>query len=239
MPRRKIARSGNPPLSVVGEEAPARRPPRAKVNALAAPPAKPRRTTKAQSIAKPESSRVYQFKITLLNSQPPIWRRIQMLDGTLDALHWQIQFAMGWTNSHLDEFLIRGKRYGEPEFSEDDPTVINSLTTRLSDLRLIAGQQTKFIYTYDFGDSWEHEIQVEASPPLDPKAKYPRCLEGERACPPEDCGGVWGYRDLLTAYQDRRHPDHAMYREWLGNQFNSEKFDPQKATKLMQRGQSN
>lgn len=131
-------------------------------------------------------SNVYQFKITLLGSKPPIWRRIQVHDCTLVKLHEHIQTAMGWTNSHLHDFEIKGKRYGDPELLDDgfdDFECEDSTITFLSDILPAKGKKFRFRYEYDFGDGWEHDILFEGYPPVDPKAKYPLCLEGERACP--------------------------------------------------------
>lgn len=83
----------------------------------------------------------------------------------------------------------------------------------------------KFRYEYDFGDGWEHEVLLEKILPVAAGVQYPRCLKGKRACPPEDCGGAWGYEDLLKALADKNHPDHEMYLEWLGGEFDPEEFD--------------
>jgi hypothetical protein len=182
---------------------------------------------------------IYQFKITLLGAKPPIWRRIQVQDCTLDKLHEQIQTAMGWTNSHLHQFDIKGKRYGDPELLDDgfeDFECVDSTKTLLSALLPKTGKRFAFKYEYDFGDGWEHEVFFEGSPPLDPKAKYPLCLEGERACPPEDCGGVWGYGDFLEAIRNPKHEEHENMLEWIGGRFDSEDFDAAAATKEMKKG---
>jgi len=148
---------------------------------------------------------LYQFKITLLGIDPPIWRRIQIKDCTLDELHEHIQTAMGWENAHLHDFEIKGKRYGDPELIDDgfaDFECEDSTRTRISDIVPKSGKPFTFKYEYDFGDSWEHEILFEGFPPVDSKAKYPLCLEGARDCPPEDVGGVWEYSDFLEALAD-------------------------------------
>jgi hypothetical protein len=150
---------------------------------------------KPRSRSKAASDELYQFKITLLETKPPIWRRIQVQDCTLDKLHEHIQTAMGWTNSHLHQFEIKGQRYGDPELLDDgfdDFECVDSTTTMVSEILPKTGKRFAFRYEYDFGDGWEHEILFEGSPAVDLKAKYPLCLEGARACPPEDCGGVVG-----------------------------------------------
>ena len=106
---------------------------------------------------------------------------------------------MGWTNSHLHQFEIKGKRYGDPELLEDgfeDFGCIDSTVTMIGEIVPKTGKRFAFKYEYDFGDSWEHEVLFEGCPPLEKAKKYPLCLEGERACPPEDVGGVWGYGDF-------------------------------------------
>lgn len=177
----------------------------------------PRKKSKAQSI--------YQFKITLKGIRPPIWRRVQVQsDSTLSHLHWVIQFSMGWTNSHLHSFDIQGIEYGVPmpEFDFDDMELRDEHTVKLS--KIIPKEKFKFSYLYDFGDSWEHEILVEKVIEADPDIKYPICIKGKRACPPEDCGGIWGYQELLEAIKDPKHPEHEEKLEWVGG-----KFDPEDA----------
>ena len=206
-------------------------------------PAQSKRQTTNKKAARPKAAptttQLYQFKITLLGSQPPIWRRIQVQDCTLDKLHEHIQTAMGWTNSHLHEFEIKGERYGDLELLDDgfeDFECEDSTTTMLSEILPKTGKRFAFKYEYDFGDSWEHEILFEGSPAFDPKAKYPLCLEGERACPLEDCGGVWGYGDLLEAIRNPKHEEHESVLEWIGGRFDPEVFDWKKATREMKKG---
>ncbi len=182
---------------------------------------------------------LYQFKITLLGIEPAIWRRIQVTDCSFDKLHEHIQTAMGWTNSHLHLFDINGKHCGDPELLGDGFEYVDSTRTLLSDLLPQDRKRLAFSYVYDFGDGWEHEVLFEGCPPFDPKAKYPLCLEGERACPPEDCGGVGGYADFLEALGDEQHNDHEDMLEWISGRFDSEAFDAAGATKRMKKGLSN
>lgn len=192
----------------------------------------------ARPRATPATTLLYQFKITLLGSKPLIWRRIQVKDCTLDKLHEHIQTAMGWTNSHLHQFEIKGRLYGDPEFLDDgfgDFEFVDSTRTNLSQILPKIGKRFAFKYEYDFGDGWEHEVLFEGSPTIDAKAKYPHCLEGERACPPEDIGGIWGYAEYLEALADPKHERHAEFMEWSGK-FDPETFDPKQATKEMRKG---
>lgn len=164
---------------------------------------------------------VYQLKITLKNIRPPIWRRIQVLSSTtLEQLHLIMQEVMGWDNYHMHSFSIAGIDYGQPqpEFNvRSEKTVILR--------QVVKGEKSKFFYTYDFGDSWEHEILVEKELPLTPDTNYPVCITGKRACPPEDCGGSWGYAELLEIISDPSHPEYEERMEWVGESFNPDTFD--------------
>jgi hypothetical protein len=198
---------------------------------------RPAKTAKATRASPADT--VYQFKITLQESHPPIWRRIQVRDCTLDKLHEHIQTAMGWTNSHLHHFKVKDQLYGDPMLLQEnfeDMEYEDSTTTRISDILPKAGRRSRFQYEYDFGDSWYHEVLFEGVVRADPKVKYPLCLEGERACPPEDCGGIWGYPDFVEAIQNPDHERHEELLEWVGGRFDPDEFDPAKATKAMRKG---
>lgn len=187
---------------------------------------------------KADPNTVYQFKITLVGSKPPIWRRIQIEDCTLDKLHEHIQTAMGWTNSHLHQFEIFERRYGDPELIDDrfdDFDFVDSTKTRISQITPNAGKRFKFTYEYDFGDCWEHEILFEGSLQKEPGKKYPLCLEGKMACPPEDVGGIGGFYEFLEARADLKHEQHDDFMEW-GGDFDPEKFDAKQATRDMKKG---
>lgn len=165
---------------------------------------------------------IYQLKITLKHSRPPIWRRIQVKGDTkLGKLHRIVQEAMGWTDSHLHAFRIGRAVYGVP-----DPDFITDIENERS-IRLdkIAAEGSTFIYEYDFGDGWEHDIKVEKILNAEPNVHYPVCLAGKRACPPEDCGGVPGYEYLLEILSDPKHEEYEERREWLGEEFDPEAFD--------------
>jgi Plasmid pRiA4b ORF-3-like protein len=182
---------------------------------------------------------LYQLKITLRESQPPIWRRIQVKDCTLDELHAHIQTVMGWTNSHLHHFKIGEQFYGDPMIigdNFDEFGYADSTTTNLSDIIPENRRKFRFLYEYDFGDSWYHEILFEGYKKMEPGKKYPFCLEGERACPPEDCGGIWGYPNFIDAIENPNHERHEEILEWIGGSFDPEAFDPLAATKAMKKG---
>lgn len=184
-------------------------------------------------------SQVYQFKITLLDVEPPVWRRIQIQDCTLDALHEHIQTAMGWTNSHLHQFRIGGRCYGDPKLLDDgggDDDFIDSTALRVS--RLLENERISFCfhYEYNFGDGWRHELVYEGMRPVETGVEYPRCIEGAYACPPEDVGGPWAYADFLATIRDPKREDHEERRQWVGGRFDPEVFDPQEASREMRRG---
>lgn len=169
----------------------------------------------------------YTLYIRLAEIEPPIWRRIVVpANLTLHQLHQVLQVTMGWTHSHLHQFIVPGTQesicYGEPS-PEDDYFHKDDRRVRLADIAPKEG--ATFVYEYDFGDSWRHEITVERIKPT-PKEElpYPWCLDGQRACPPEDVGGVSGYANFLEAWRDRSHPEHGQMREWVGKHFKPEQF---------------
>ncbi|BCV20697.1 plasmid pRiA4b ORF-3 family protein [Moorella sp. Hama-1] len=166
---------------------------------------------------------IYQIKVTLKRIKPPIWRRVQVPGGiTLAKLHKILQVVMGWYNRHLYQFTINGSHYGEP----DDEFLVEVRNARRQKLKDVVNQEKqRFIYEYDFGDGWEHEIVVEKILPPEPGKRYPVCLKGKRACPPEDCGGPWGYASLLHILQHPGHPEYEDMRAWAGEDFDPEDFD--------------
>jgi Plasmid pRiA4b ORF-3-like protein len=160
------------------------------------------------------------LKITLRNIKPPIWRRILVPRGmTLGDLHVAIQVAMGWQNCHLHAFDVGGQQYGERGSMEDIAD-----EERLTLGGMVKSGVNRFRYTYDFGDNWEHDILIEKAPPATGATALPACVAGKRNCPPEDCGGPWGYADLLEILGNPEHPDHEEQREWIGADFDPEAF---------------
>lgn len=169
---------------------------------------------------------IYQLKIVLQGIQPQIWRRIQVpADIDLHDLHVAIQAAMGWTNSHLHSFDFEGIGY-TAHYEEGDLEELRMEDERGVALsELISAPKDAFTYDYDFGDSWEHIVTLEKvlSPIAD--TKYPLCLEGKRACPPEDCGGVYGYASLLKILRKPSHEDYQDMKTWVGRKFDPEAYD--------------
>ena len=187
----------------------------------------------------PASERLFQFKITLREIQPPIWRRIQVKDGTLDKLHEHIQTAMGWTNSHLHRFKIDGKEYGDPDLLFDDVEPMefeDSTSIKISEVLPRSGKRLLFEYEYDFGDGWHHDVLFEGCVQAERGKRYPVCLDGARHCPPEDVGGTPGYEEFLEAIADPEHERHDEFLRWAGGRFDPEEFDADKMTKKMRRG---
>jgi len=141
---------------------------------------------------------VYQLRVWLREISPAIWRKLLVRsDSTITDLHYAIQIAMGWTDFHLHQFIIYGKRYGVSRaggiwFADDSDGM------QLCDLQL--REKGRFLYEYDFGDLWQHEIRVEKNLPIDPKKTYPVCIGGARLTPPEDCGGPWVFMELQQQY---------------------------------------
>lgn len=173
-----------------------------------------------------------QLKITLSGTQPPIWRRIEVpADYSLVQLDAVIQIAMGWDNSHLHRFEIGGVTYSyqleedpwsDQQFGDEFGRTVGEATRR----------RRKFHYEYDFGDGWRHEIQIEKRT-RDQPVSGPRLLDGARACPPEDCGGVWGYANLVEAVGDPKHPEHEDLLDWVGGSFDPAVFDREQVDALL------
>lgn len=169
---------------------------------------------------------VYQIKVGLRHAKPPIWRRIEVpADVSLAELHQVIQVAFNWQDTHLHMFETP---YGD--FGFEDAQLGHRAEEAVT-LEQVAplGEQNKLGYTYDFGDGWEHEILVEKALDRDPTVAYPRCTGGRRAAPPEDCGGIWGYAELLEILADPAHPRHSDMLAWLGldtaGDFDPNQFD--------------
>ena|SRR5579859_3353792 len=180
---------------------------------------------------------VYRIHVSLMDIEPPIWRRIELSSqSTLDQLHRVIQIAMGWQDYHPHEFEIDDERYGVPDPDLNEPDVISDRTVCVSEVLRAPGAEMR--YLYDFGDDWVHTVRLEAVVEEEPGAIYPRVLDGARSGPPEDCGGPFGYADLLEALIDPKHERFKEMREWAGLKFNAEVFSAQKVNARLRRNRS-
>lgn len=179
------------------------------------------------------SPTVYQIKIVLRDSHPPIWRRMLVRgDITLHSLHRALQEVMGWENSHFHRFTFKKQDYGRPD-PEGELKIKDDRGFRLD--QVITGKGQCFIYEYDFGDSWEHYCVIEKVLSQDPLKPAALCMAGARACPPEDVGGIPGYEEFIEAV---RHPNHQSHKEmidWVGGAFDPEAFDPNRVNRRLQR----
>jgi len=169
---------------------------------------------------------IYQMKVTLLGTDPPIWRRLLVpAELTLEQLHHVLQRAMGWEDCHMHDFRIGQQRFGKPDPMEQPfggPRTASERTARL--FNVLGRVGAKAVYTYDFGDGWQHQIVVEKRLAPEPERAYPACLAGERHGPPEDCGGIPGFYNLLEAISDPGHEQHEEFLDWLGDNFDPEAF---------------
>ena len=175
------------------------------------------------------------LRVELDYTDPVIWRKISVpSDCTLGELHDVIQVAFGWENSHLHEFEFKKRRFSTTDMPDDligFGDVIEDENS-ISVGKLLTRKGSKLRYTYDFGDNWTHTIVREE---VDSKGgSLPAVLDGELACPPEDCGGVYGYYQMLDAIDDEEHPDHDHYVEWIGP-VDETSFDAQQANRTLQK----
>jgi pRiA4b ORF-3-like protein len=180
--------------------------------------------------------RLYQLKVTLKDVKPPVWRRLLVpADIPLHKLHAVIQEAMGWESSHLHQFSLNGRRIGDISLLENMDVFGEDTIEDESQVRLDALVRPKqsLLYEYDFGDDWRHTVRVEKELAPDAGSAYPRCTGGARACPPEDCGGPWGYANFLAALKDPRHPEHAQFVSWIGGAFDPEDFNLTRVNKAL------
>jgi hypothetical protein len=173
----------------------------------------------------PAHNVIVQIKVKLLGvAKPPVWRRLQLrADTRLDHLHEILQAALGWENYHMHVFS-----FGDEEFGNPDPELGFSDERQVT-LGELIDLGARFRYTYDFGDDWEHEITVEDLLDTDPDTHYPVLVAAKGACPPEDCGGRWGYANLREILADPDHDEHQQMLEWLGLD-NASEFDPAAVT---------
>ena len=189
-----------------------------------------------KATSKTTSADIYQLKITLRGIRPPIWRRVLVPAGiTLPKMHDLIATVMGWHGGHMHAFRVGNTTYGEPDPQLEDWTE-NEKRVRLS--QIAPEVKSRFLYDYDFGDDWQHLIVVEKILPAAEGQSYPVCITGKRACPPEDCGGPWGYAEFLEAIADPDHEEHANLLDWIGGEFDAEAFDLNRINTALQSSRS-
>lgn len=181
------------------------------------------------------TKKTYQIQIALKRSKPKIWRRILIpSDLLLPDFHKVIQTTMGWTNSHLHQFVKDRTFYSQKmdddyfwgEMNDEDYSKV-----KVSDL--LKKEKDKIIYEYDFGDGWEHDIILEKIDSNPENKIIPICLTGRNNCPPEDCGGVWGYAKLLEMLNNPDHEEHEECREWLGDEFDPKYFNKNEINEML------
>jgi hypothetical protein len=181
------------------------------------------------------TKQVLQFRVVLREIEPPIWRRIQVpATYSFWDLHVALQDSMGWLDCHLHAFHIGDPESGssieigipDDDGFEDQEPCLPGWEVPIGDFFVKPGDRA--LYAYDFGDGWEHSVVLEAIAERVPRKRYPVCIAGERACPPEDCGGVPGYEELLQVIQDPSRDDHEEMLRWLGRRFEPDVFTPSK-----------
>lgn len=194
---------------------------------------------------------IYEVKVTLLESKPQIWRRIQVPGSiTLIKLHRALQVLMGWQDCHLHQFTVNGDLYGMrvEDWQDATPELLDDRGVRLYQIAPAAG--TRLVYEYDFGDGWQLEMIIENIVEDIKDASFSQadsaggtghglahvvCLAAQRAGPPEDVGGIGGYEGFVKAIRNRRHPEHSSWLEWVGGSFDPEKFDLEAVNRALQR----
>ncbi len=176
---------------------------------------------------------ILQFRLTLEHIRPTVWRRILVPDDcTLARLHKIIQAVMDWQDYHLHDFTIEGRAYGDPEVDEED-RLVDDRTVRLRNLDLAIGDRIE--YAYDFGDNWQHVLELEDKTPPSAEAVYPQCVGGEGSAPPEDVGGVSGYQEFLEALFDPAHEEHDHMKLWVGRPFDPRAFSVSAANERLRK----
>lgn len=186
---------------------------------------------------------VYYLRVTLKDSKPPIWRDILVPSNlTLADLHYVIQAVMGWENSHLHHFIADKVLYidetshsirDEYALDVDDRQEHDRNEKKYTVAQLLPTENTSIIYEYDLGDSWAHQIELKKILPVDSLAHQPRCIKGAQACPPEDCGGIWGYTDMLEAIQQAKSNEGEEILTWSGQDFNPDFFDLEEVNRVL------
>jgi hypothetical protein len=171
---------------------------------------------------------VFELRVTLRHVEPPVWRAVRVpADAPLVVLHEVLQTTLGWTNSHLHEFRVGDIRFGILD-TDDERFCVDE---RAAPLGAVARLGSAFVYHYDFGDDWEHDVAVERVVPRGEDTIC--CTGGARACPPEDCGGPHGYAHMLQVLANPRDEEHADMKLWAPRRFDAEKFDASAVNKRL------
>lgn len=181
------------------------------------------------------TKKIYQIQIALRGSKPKIWRRVLVpSDLLLSDFHVIIQITMGWTNSHLHQF-IKDQTFYTPRMADDDfwDEMDNVDYSKIKISDLLKKVKDRIIYEYDFGDSWGHDIILEKIENNEVHKNIPICLTGKNNCPPENCGGIWGYYDLLEILKNPDHEEYEEYVEWLGEEFDPQYFDKKEINEML------
>lgn len=180
-----------------------------------------------------QKPKVYEFTISLAETEPLVWRKVLAHDFIeLNELHLLIQLAMGWSDQHLYAFEINRKTYSDDESASE----MNYLSANGVILGDILGDSKSFTYAYDFGDGWEHDVEITNTLKNDPRMNYPVCIAGENACPPEDCGGPHGFENLKKVIAGKNSKEKDELLTWLGGFYNPNTFDPNFVNKLLWSG---
>lgn len=183
-------------------------------------------------VARTEADAILRLKVVLAEVEPPVWRRLLVPAGiTLAKLHRALQDAMGWTNSHLHCFEVAGRRIGMVGIEEDSPELEDERRVKVSSV--LPQKGAKLVYRYDYGDDWEHLVEVEEVISADRRHSYPLCIAGARACPPEDCGGPFSYGEFVKALADPDHEEHDQILTWVGGHFDPDSFDANAVNRLL------
>ncbi len=180
------------------------------------------------------AKQTYQLKITLEGAKPPIWRRILVPSNiSLGELHQIVQASMGWFDCHLHQFTFNNTNYGIPD---DDMGIMGMQIQDENKYRLdqlLKSEKQWMRYEYDFGDGWLHRIDLEKITPYEKDQPLPYCTKGKRACPPEDCGGIWGYQELIEILKNPKHEQHEEMIEWVGENLDPEAFDTESVNAIL------
>ena len=176
---------------------------------------------------------IYHLRVTLEDTKPPIWRDILVPSQlNLEDLHHVIQTAMGWQNTHLHQFIANQQLYG---INDDEINHYENDERDYTIAELLSDPKKWIRYEYDFGDSWLHKIELKTILPANEQNKKIRCIKGKRACPPEDCGGIWGYNDLLENLAHANLEEKREIYSWLGEDFDPEYFNIKQINESLQR----